>query len=89
LHRARLLEPLAMVWINQALLRGHGRNWPSQRCRDRTADTLGRALLTWRRASKEEPAAGCGGLQSARLAVPRGQSASTKRSLEARRSERL
>ena len=27
LHRARLLEPLAMVWINQALLRGHGRNW--------------------------------------------------------------
>ena len=27
LHRARLLEPLAMVWINQALMRGHGRNW--------------------------------------------------------------
>ena len=27
LHRARLLEPLAMVWINQALIRGHGRNW--------------------------------------------------------------
>ena len=27
LHRARLLEPLAMVWINQALLRGHGRDW--------------------------------------------------------------
>jgi predicted dinucleotide-binding enzyme len=23
----RLLEPLAMTWINQALLRGHGRNW--------------------------------------------------------------
>lgn len=27
LIRARLLEPLAMVWINQALLRGKGRNW--------------------------------------------------------------
>lgn len=27
LLRARLLEPLAMVWINQALLRGKGRNW--------------------------------------------------------------
>lgn len=27
LKRARLLEPLAMVWINQALLRGKGRNW--------------------------------------------------------------
>lgn len=25
--RSRLLEPLAMVWINQALLRGKGRNW--------------------------------------------------------------
>jgi hypothetical protein len=22
-----LLEPLAMVWINQALMRGHGRDW--------------------------------------------------------------
>jgi predicted dinucleotide-binding enzyme len=27
LRRARLLEPLAMVWINQALMRGHGRDW--------------------------------------------------------------
>lgn len=27
LQRARLLEPLAMVWINQALLRGKGRDW--------------------------------------------------------------
>jgi 8-hydroxy-5-deazaflavin:NADPH oxidoreductase len=27
LTKARLLEPLAMVWINQALLRGKGRNW--------------------------------------------------------------
>jgi predicted dinucleotide-binding enzyme len=27
LSRARLLEPYAMVWINQALLRGKGRNW--------------------------------------------------------------
>lgn len=27
LVRARILEPLAMVWINQALLRGKGRNW--------------------------------------------------------------
>ena len=27
-HRARApLEPLAMVWINPAVLRGHGRNW--------------------------------------------------------------
>lgn len=25
--KARLLEPLAMVWINQALFRGKGRNW--------------------------------------------------------------
>lgn len=25
--RSRLLEPFAMVWINQALLRGKGRNW--------------------------------------------------------------
>jgi predicted dinucleotide-binding enzyme len=27
LTKARLLEPLAMVWINQALARGEGRNW--------------------------------------------------------------
>ena len=27
LVRARLLEPFAMLWINQALLRGKGRNW--------------------------------------------------------------
>ena len=27
LSKARLLEPLAMVWINQALLRGKGRLW--------------------------------------------------------------
>lgn len=27
LTRSRLLEPLGMVWINQALLRGKGRNW--------------------------------------------------------------
>jgi hypothetical protein len=27
LRQARLLEPLAMVWINQALLRGEGREW--------------------------------------------------------------
>lgn len=27
LIRARLLEPFAMVWINQALLRGKGRDW--------------------------------------------------------------
>jgi 8-hydroxy-5-deazaflavin:NADPH oxidoreductase len=25
--KSRLLEPFAMVWINQALLRGKGRNW--------------------------------------------------------------
>ena len=25
--RARILEPYALVWINQALLRGKGRNW--------------------------------------------------------------
>ena len=25
--RARLLEPLGMVWINQAILRGKGRAW--------------------------------------------------------------
>ncbi len=25
--KARLLEPFAMVWINQALVRGKGRNW--------------------------------------------------------------
>lgn len=27
LTRARLLEPLGMVWINQAILRGKGRDW--------------------------------------------------------------
>lgn len=27
LSKARLLEPLAMVWINQALFRGKGRDW--------------------------------------------------------------
>ncbi len=27
LSKARLLEPFAMVWINQALFRGKGRNW--------------------------------------------------------------
>lgn len=27
LAKARLLEPLAMVWINQALVRGKGRRW--------------------------------------------------------------
>jgi len=27
LTRARLLKPLAMVWINQAILRGKGRDW--------------------------------------------------------------
>ena len=27
LHRARLLEPFALLWINQALLRGKGRHW--------------------------------------------------------------
>ena len=27
LKQARILEPLAMVWINQALIRGLGRNW--------------------------------------------------------------
>ncbi len=27
LRRARLLEPLAMIWINQALVRGLGKNW--------------------------------------------------------------
>lgn len=27
LAKARILEPLAMVWINQALLRGKGRDW--------------------------------------------------------------
>jgi predicted dinucleotide-binding enzyme len=25
--KSRILEPLAMVWINQALFRGKGRNW--------------------------------------------------------------
>ena len=27
LIKARLLEPFAMVWINQALIQGKGRNW--------------------------------------------------------------
>jgi 8-hydroxy-5-deazaflavin:NADPH oxidoreductase len=27
LTKARLLEPMAMVWINQALMRGKGRDW--------------------------------------------------------------
>ena len=27
LQQARILEPFAMVWINQALIRGLGRNW--------------------------------------------------------------
>ncbi|RMA41787.1 NADPH-dependent F420 reductase [Rhodophyticola porphyridii] len=27
LVKARLLEPFALVWINQALMRGKGRNW--------------------------------------------------------------
>jgi predicted dinucleotide-binding enzyme len=27
LRAARLLEPFGMVWINQAMLRGHGRDW--------------------------------------------------------------
>ncbi|MGL6208985.1 MAG: NADPH-dependent F420 reductase [Paracoccaceae bacterium] len=27
LSKARLLEPFAMTWINQAMLRGHGRDW--------------------------------------------------------------
>jgi predicted dinucleotide-binding enzyme len=27
LEKARILEPFALVWINQALLRGKGRNW--------------------------------------------------------------
>lgn len=27
LTKARLLEPLALVWINQAIMRGKGRNW--------------------------------------------------------------
>jgi hypothetical protein len=27
LKQARILEPLAMVWINQALMRGFGRDW--------------------------------------------------------------
>lgn len=31
LRQARLLEPLAMVWINQALLRGAGRAWAFSR----------------------------------------------------------
>ena len=27
LTKARLLEPFGMVWINQALIRGKGRDW--------------------------------------------------------------
>jgi predicted dinucleotide-binding enzyme len=27
LRQARILEPLALVWINQAVARGKGRNW--------------------------------------------------------------
>ena len=27
LTKARLLEPYAMVWINQALIQGKGRDW--------------------------------------------------------------
>ena len=27
LRQSRILEPFAMVWINQALMRGLGRNW--------------------------------------------------------------
>ena len=27
LSKARLLEPFALVWINQALVQGHGRDW--------------------------------------------------------------
>jgi 8-hydroxy-5-deazaflavin:NADPH oxidoreductase len=27
LRAARLLEPFAMVWINQAIMRGEGRDW--------------------------------------------------------------
>ncbi len=27
IEKARLLEPFALVWINQALARGHGRDW--------------------------------------------------------------
>jgi 8-hydroxy-5-deazaflavin:NADPH oxidoreductase len=27
LRQARILEPFAMVWINQALARGFGRDW--------------------------------------------------------------
>lgn len=27
LKQARILEPFGMTWINQALFRGHGRNW--------------------------------------------------------------
>ncbi len=27
LRKARLLEPFALVWINQAVARGKGRNW--------------------------------------------------------------
>jgi predicted dinucleotide-binding enzyme len=41
LHRARLLEPLAMTWFNQALLRGHGRNWAFAPCLERMPDPFG------------------------------------------------
>ena len=27
LTKARILEPFALVWINQAILRGKGRDW--------------------------------------------------------------
>ncbi|NET71317.1 MAG: hypothetical protein F6K62_10425 [Sphaerospermopsis sp. SIO1G2] len=27
LKQARILEPFGMTWINQALFKGHGRNW--------------------------------------------------------------
>jgi len=27
ISKARLLEPFGMVWINQAIFRGKGRNW--------------------------------------------------------------
>jgi len=33
LRMARLLEPYAMVWINQALIRGEGREWAFARAR--------------------------------------------------------
>jgi NADPH-dependent F420 reductase len=36
LRQARLLEPLAMVWINQALFRGAGRAWAFSRATGQT-----------------------------------------------------